>query len=410
MPGIAAQAGRWPQTPRNTRLIHSNSMRIQKLLSLLLTALTAGLAGAFVTLYLLPEQVEKTAAMKQPEISVPAIETPRQRGPFSYAEAVTRAAPSVVNIFTAKITTESQSLRFRDPLLQHLFGNMLPEKTRQRLDTSLGSGVIVSEDGYLLTNHHVIEGADEIKVVLANGKSVSVSIVGSDAESDVAVLKIDTDTPLQAIQINHTDSQQVGDVVLAIGNPFRVGQTVTMGIISATGRSHLGINTFENFIQTDAAINPGNSGGALVNARGELIGINTAIFSKTGGSHGIGFAIPFDLAEGIMQQLITTGHVVRGWLGIQGQDVSEKLAEAFSLHNAEGILVTGVMEEGPASKAGLRPGDVITRINDTEIDNSQQLVQLIASQPPGTHLTIVGWRGNEQIELETVSGERPKLK
>ncbi|MEW8153026.1 MAG: trypsin-like peptidase domain-containing protein, partial [Candidatus Thiodiazotropha endolucinida] len=306
-------------------------MRIQKLLSLLLTALTAGLAGAFVTLYLLPEQVEKTAAMKQPEISVPAIETPRQSGPFSYAEAVTRAAPSVVNIFTAKITTESQSLRFRDPILQHLFGNMLPEKTRQRLDTSLGSGVIVSEDGYLLTNHHVIEGADEIKVVLANGKSVSVSIVGSDAESDVAVLKIDSDTLLQAIQINQTDSQQVGDVVLAIGNPFGVGQTVTMGIISATGRSHLGINTFENFIQTDAAINPGNSGGALVNARGELIGINTAIFSKTGGSHGIGFAIPFDLAEGIMQQLITTGHVVRGWLGIQGQDVSEKLAEAFSL-------------------------------------------------------------------------------
>jgi serine protease DegS len=382
-------------------------MRIKKLLSLLLTALTAGLAGAFVTLYLQPRTVEHLPVTESAAVPRPQGDTPQQPGPYSYRDAVTRAAPSVVNIFTAKITTESQSLRFRDPLLQHLFGNMLPEQTRQRLDTSLGSGVIVSQDGYLLTNHHVIKGADEIKVVLANGKSVSVSIVGSDAESDVAVLKIDSDTALQAIQIDRSGLQQVGDVVLAIGNPFGVGQTVTMGIISATGRSHLGINTFENFIQTDAAINPGNSGGALVNANGELIGINTAIFSKTGGSHGIGFAIPFDLAEGIMQQLITSGHVVRGWLGIQGQDVTDKLAEAFSLHNAEGILVTGVMEDGPASAAGLRPGDVITRINSTKIDNSQQLVQLIASQPPGTRLTIGGWRGNEEIEIEATSGERP---
>ncbi len=382
-------------------------MRMRKLLSLLLTALTAGLAGAFVVLFMLPQQVERTETPKPPQKPAPAVEIPRQTGPFSYADAVASAAPSVVNIFAAKITTESQSLRFRDPLLQHLFGGMLPEQTRQRLDTSLGSEVIVSEDGYMLTNHHVIEGADEIKVVLANGKSVSVSIVGSDKEADVAVLKIDSDTPLQAIRIDSTGSQQVGDVVLAIGNPFGVGQTVTMGIISATGRSHLGINTFENFIQTDAAINPGNSGGALVNARGELIGINTAIFSKTGGSHGIGFAIPFDLAEGIMQQLITTGHVIRGWLGIQGQDVTQKLAEAFGLHNQEGILVTGVMEDGPASKAGLRPGDVIIRINKTRIDNSQHLVQLIAGQPPGTHLTIGGWRGNEELELETVSGKRP---
>ncbi|MBT2972026.1 MAG: transcriptional regulator [gamma proteobacterium symbiont of Ctena orbiculata] len=384
-------------------------MRMRKLLSLLLTAVTAGLAGAFVVLFMLPQQTEKAPALNPPQVSRPAIDMPRESGPFSYAQAVASASPSVVNIFTAKITTESQSLRFRDPLLQHLFGNMLPEQTRRRLDTSLGSGVIVSEDGYLLTNHHVIEGADEIKVVLANGKSVSVSIVGSDAESDLAVLKIDTDTPLQAIRIDSSGRQQVGDVVLAIGNPFGVGQTVTMGIISATGRSHLGINTFENFIQTDAAINPGNSGGALVNARGELIGINTAIFSKTGGSHGIGFAIPFDLAEGIMQQLISSGHVVRGWLGIQGQDVTDKLAEAFSLHNSEGILVTGVMEDGPASTAGLRPGDVITRVNSTRIDNSQQLVQLIASQPPGTRLTIGGWRGNEEIQLETISGERPAI-
>ncbi|MCU7860030.1 MAG: trypsin-like peptidase domain-containing protein, partial [Candidatus Thiodiazotropha sp. (ex Lucinoma kastoroae)] len=235
-------------------------MYMRKLLSLLLTALTAGLAGAFVVIFMAPELMRIADSDRQTKALAPTITLPRQSGPFSYAEAVERAASSVVNIFTAKITTESQTMRFKDPLLQHLFGNMLPEKTRQRLDTSLGSGVIISEDGYLLTNHHVIEGADEIKVVLANGQSVSVSVVGSDAESDVAVLKIDSDSKLQAIPIDDSSDQQVGDVVLAIGNPFGVGQTVTMGIISATGRSHLGINTFENFIQTDAAINPGNSG------------------------------------------------------------------------------------------------------------------------------------------------------
>ena len=385
-------------------------MRMQRLFSLLLTALTAGLAGAFVVLFLLPEGTLPPQSPQQIEQQDgPAVNLPRDTGPFSYAEAVQKAAPSVVNIFTTKITTESQAMRFKDPVLQHLFGSILPEKTRQRLDTSLGSGVIVTEDGYLLTNHHVINGADEIKVVQANGQSVSVSIVGSDAESDVAVLKINSDKPLQPIPVGHSGTQQVGDVVLAIGNPFGVGQTVTMGIISATGRSRLGISTFENFIQTDAAINPGNSGGALVNGRGELIGINTAIFSKTGGSHGIGFAIPFDLAEGIMQQLTTSGHVVRGWIGIQGQDVTEKLAEAFSLHIEDGVLVTGVLEDGPASKAGLRPGDVITSINDTALSNSQDLMQHIAGQPPGTQLVVGGWRGNDAFSLNAVSDERPEF-
>ncbi|MEJ2404748.1 MAG: trypsin-like peptidase domain-containing protein [Candidatus Thiodiazotropha sp.] len=319
------------------------------------------------------------------------------------------AAPSVVNIFSTKITTESRALRFTDPILQRLFGGMLPEKTRQRFDTSLGSGVIISNEGYVLTNHHVIEGADEIKVVLANGQSVDVSVVGSDAESDVAVLKIDSETPLSPIPIGHSGTQQVGDVVLAIGNPFGVGQTVTMGIVSATGRSHLGISTFENFIQTDAAINPGNSGGALVNARGELIGINTAIFSKTGASHGIGFAIPFDLAEGIMNQLIETGRVVRGWIGIQGQDMTDKLAEAFSLKIDTGVLVTGIMEDGPANKAGLHPGDVITKVDNTEVKNSQDLMQHIAGQPPGSRLEISGWRGSEKFTLYAISDERPKF-
>ncbi len=382
-------------------------MRMRKLFSLLLTVITAGLAGALVAIFLAPEMLQPTAPEPQPVKPTAQVELPRQSGPVSYADAVSKAAPSVVNVFTSKITTESQSMRFKDPLLQHLFGNLLPEQTRQRMETSLGSGVIVTPDGYMLTNHHVIEGADEIKVVLADGQSVSVSVVGSDADSDVALLKIDNERPLPAIPFGKSGGHQVGDVVLAIGNPFGVGQTVTQGIISATGRSHLGINAFENFIQTDAAINPGNSGGALINAHGELIGINTAIFSQSGGSLGIGFAIPIDLADGIMQQLITTGHVVRGWLGIQGQDVTERLAEAFGLRGTEGILVTGVLEGGPASQAGIRPGDVITQINETSPRNAQELMSAIAGHPPGTQLTVGGWRGSKAFSLEVVSGQRP---
>jgi serine protease DegS len=223
----------------------------------------------------------------------------------------------------------------------------------------------------------------------------------------VALLKIDSERPLQAIPVGKSGGNQGGDVVLAIGNPFGVGQTVTQGIISATGRSHLGINAFENFIQTDAAINPGNSGGALVNANGELIGINTAIFSRSGGSLGIGFAIPIDLAEGIMQQLITTGHVERGWLGIQGQDVTVRLAEAFGLHGTDGILVTGVLDGGPASQAGIRPGDVIIHIDESTPQNSQELMTTIANRPPGTKMVISGWRGSERFTVAVVSGQRP---
>jgi serine protease DegS len=385
-------------------------MHFRKLLSMLLTSVTAGIAAAIVLLFLMPEVLDQLRPHPELNKLSPQVALPRHSGPYSYADAVTTAAPSVVNIYTTKITTELQTLRFRDPVLQRLFGRMLPEQARERRETSLGSGVIVTKDGYLLTNRHVIEGADEIKVVLSNGHNVDVRIVGSDTESDLAVLKIDNEPDLPAIPIGSSGDQQVGDVVLAIGNPFGVGQTVTMGIISATGRSHLGINTFENFIQTDAAINPGNSGGALVNARGELIGINTAIFSKSGGSMGIGFAIPFDLAEGIMRQLITTGKVVRGWLGIQGQDVTERLAEAFGLHNTEGFLVTGVMEDGPASKAGLRPGDVITQINGARASNSHELMQLIANEAPGSAFEVRGWRGNEPLNFVAISGKRPTTK
>jgi serine protease DegS len=384
-------------------------MVFRKLFSLLLTSITAGIAAAIVLLFLMPEVLEQLRPTPKLNKLEPPILLSRASGPYSYADAVATASPSVVNIFTAKITTESQTLRFRDPFLQHLFGRMLPEQTRQRRETSLGSGVIVTQDGYLLTNQHVIKGADEIKVVLSNGHQVAVRIVGSDSESDLSVLKIDNEPDLPAIPIGSSGDHQVGDVVLAIGNPYGVGQTVTMGIISATGRSHLGINTFENFIQTDAAINPGNSGGALVNARGELIGINTAIFSKTGGSHGIGFAIPFDLAEGIMRQLIASGKVVRGWLGIQGQNVTEKLADAFGLRDVEGVLVTGVLEDGPASQAGLRPGDVITEVNGARARNSHELMRLIANEAPGSAFQVSGWRGNERFDFVAISGQRPSV-
>ncbi|KRT54201.1 Periplasmic serine protease, S1-C subfamily [endosymbiont of Ridgeia piscesae] len=386
-------------------------MKIRKLASFLMTSLTAGLAAAIVVLFLLPglrEPSPQAPHLNQPEASAePPAKPPTASGPFSYADAVATAAPAVVNIYTAKITTETQSLRFRDPLLQHFFGRLLPDQTRKRRETSLGSGVIITPDGYLLTNHHVIEEADEIKVVLRNGHNVAVRIIGSDAESDVALLKIDGEPDLPAIPISDPEKRRIGDVVLAIGNPFGVGQTVTMGIVSATGRHHLGINAFENFIQTDAAINPGNSGGALVNARGELVGINTAIFSRSGGSHGIGFAIPFELAEGIMRQLIATGEVVRGWLGIQGQDVTEELAEAFGLRSVEGVLITGVLEDGPGDQAGLTPGDVITSINGIAPKNSHELLQLIAGTAPGKQLHIGGWRGNTPIEATAISQPRP---
>ena len=384
-------------------------MQLRKLFSLLLSSITAGIAAAIVLIFLMPELLQHAAP--EPELNRPQQlqPLPHTTGPYSYADAVETAAPSVVNIFTTKITTELQPLRFKDPVLQRLFGRMLPEQLRERRENSLGSGVIVTQDGYMLTNRHVIEGADEIKVVLSNGHSVDVRIIGSDTESDLAILKIDNEADLPAIPIGHSRDVRVGDVVLAIGNPFGVGQTVTMGIISATGRSHLGINAFENFIQTDAAINPGNSGGALVNARGELIGINTAIYSKTGGSLGIGFAIPFDLAEGIMRQLIATGQVVRGWLGIQGQDVNEKLAEAFGLHGNEGFLVTGVMEGGPGSHAGLRPGDVIVSIDKVKTNDSHELMQMIANKAPGSTLEVSGWRGSESFTVKAISGTRPPV-
>jgi serine protease DegS len=372
----------------------------------LFKAVVAGLAAAFVILLLRPDllgQHRPVVELKQSQAPVTENGGPSS-GPVSYARAVEVAAPAVVNVYTTKIVTERASPLYNDPLFRYFFGDRLAP--RSRLESSLGSGVIVSDQGYILTNHHVIEGAAGIEVLLHDGRSAEATLVGTDPETDVAVLRIELDT-LPAITLNNTDRLQVGDVVLAIGNPFGVGQTVTQGIISATGRNHVGINTFENFIQTDAAINPGNSGGALINAFGNLIGINTVIFTKSGGSQGIGFAIPMSIAGDVMEQLIEKGHVSRGWLGIESQDITPQLAESFGLQNVTGVIIAGIQRNGPATRAGLRPGDIITKIDGQPATDSRSVMNMIARVPPGEHLPLVILRNGKRMETKATVGERP---
>jgi Do/DeqQ family serine protease len=280
---------------------------------------------------------------------------------------------------------------------------------RQR-SSGLGSGVIVSTDGYILTNNHVVEAADEIEVASNDGRKFKAKVVGSDPESDLAVLRIDGDGRLPAIAFAASDVLKVGDVVLAIGNPFGVGQTVTMGIVSALGRSHLGINTFENFIQTDAAINPGNSGGALVDTAGNLIGINTAIYSQSGGSLGIGFAIPVSLAKSIMEQIIRTGGVTRGWIGVGPQEITPELVESFNLPTAEGVVVAYVEPGGPAGRAGVKIGDILTTVQGKPVKDERGLIDTIAALPPGEKITLKLYRGKDQREVQVEIGTRPKAR
>ena len=379
-------------------------MKIQRFLTFLATSIGAGLAAAFLIIVINPDLLQEDQ-LEIKEAPAVTASLQRQSGPVSYADAVAKAAPAVVNIYTTKITTERITPYFGDPVIQQFFGDALSQIRRKR-ENSLGSAVIVDTDGYLLTNHHVIEGADEIRVVLASGQTLEADIIGVDKDTDLAVLKVDHHN-LPAISFARSKHLKVGDVVLAIGNPFGVGQTVTQGIVSATGRSQLGINTFENFIQTDAAINPGNSGGALINAHGDIVGISTAIFSKTGGSHGIGFAIPADLARGVMQQIVETGHVVRGWLGIAGQDITQDLASAYALQSHHGVLISGVQDNGPAFKAGLRPGDIITRIDNTELFSAFEILNLVATMQPGTKAKIHAMRGSQAMQLTAVIQERP---
>ncbi|MCB1936872.1 MAG: trypsin-like peptidase domain-containing protein [Nitrosomonas sp.] len=323
----------------------------------------------------------------------------------SYFEAAGRSMPSVVNIFTSQAVREAPHPLLNDPLFQRFFGEQSESRSRRR--SNLGSGVIVSPNGYILTNHHVIEAATEVEVALSDGRKVKAAIVGSDPETDLAVLKIDLDN-LPTITLGHSLDAKVGDVVLAIGNPFGVGQSVTMGIIGALGRTRVGINTFEEFIQTDAAINPGNSGGALTDTAGNLIGINTAIFSQTGGSLGIGFAIPIHIAKGIMEQIIQTGGVTRGWLGITMQDITRQLAHALKLDSETGALIVSVQKNGPADHAGIKAGDIMIAIEDEPFDNSSELLNKVAALSPGDTISVTLIRNKEEIKIGIKVGVRPK--
>ena len=330
--------------------------------------------------------------------------TTMQQGPVSYADAVTTAAPSVVNLYTTKVVNKPNHPLFEDPQFRRFFGDNSPKQ--KRMESSLGSGVIMSPEGYLLTNNHVTSGADQIVVALKDGRETLARVIGSDPETDLAVLKIDLKN-LPAITVGRSDNIRIGDVALAIGNPFGVGQTVTMGIISATGRNQLGLNNYEDFIQTDAAINPGNSGGALVDANGNLTGINTAIFSKSGGSQGIGFAIPVKLAMEVMKSIIEHGQVIRGWLGIEVQPLSQELAESFGLSGRPGIVVAGIFRDGPAQKAGLQLGDVILSIDGEPAGDGRRSMNQVARIKPTDKVTIQVMRNGKELKLTAEIGLRP---
>ena len=327
-----------------------------------------------------------------------------QQGPVTYADAVTRAAPAVANLYTTKVVNKNAKPLFEDPQFRHFFGNNAPKQ--KRMESSLGSAVIMSPEGYLLTNNHVVTGADQIVVALKDGRETLARVIGSDPETDLAVLKIDLNN-LPAITIGRSDTLRIGDIALAIGNPFGVGQTTTMGIISATGRNQLGLNNYEDFIQTDAAINPGNSGGALVDANGNLTGINTAIFSKSGGSQGIGFAIPINLAMEVMKSIIEHGQVIRGWLGIEVQPLTAELAESFGLAGRTGIVVAGIFRDGPAQKAGLQLGDVILSIDGAPASDGRRSMNQVARIKPSDKVSIVVMRNGKEIKLTAEVGLRP---
>jgi serine protease DegQ len=351
----------------------------------------------------LPSRVGAHVAVVQQAPTTGPLPTAVQMG--SYHEAVQRAAPSVVNIFTSKEIRSPRHPLLNDPIFRRFFGDQLPDEAQRA--SSLGSGVIVSASGFVLTNHHVVEAADEIEVALADGKKLLAKVVGNDPETDLAVLRVSAEN-LPSITFGSSDALKVGDVVLAIGNPFGVGQTVTGGIVSALGRTGLGINTFENFIQTDAAINPGNSGGALVDAGGNLVGINTAIFSRSGGSMGIGFAIPVSTAKMVLEQIVKTGGVTRGWIGVEVQEITPTLAESFKLGGQRGALIAGVLRGGPADKAGVKPGDVLVEVQGKPVADPTAMLNLIAALPPGAPARMKLRRQGQDVQATINVGRRPK--
>ena len=332
--------------------------------------------------------------------------TAKQIPAAGFSSAAEKVMPSVVNIYTSNEVKAPAQPFINDPRFRFFFGDQFDDNTPQQ-SSSLGSGVIVSHDGYILTNHHVIEGADQIEVALSDGRKAKGHVVGSDPETDLAVIKIDIANNLPAITFGHAEQSRVGDIVLAIGNPFGVGQTVTMGIVSALKRNHLGLNTFENFIQTDAAINPGNSGGALVDANGNLIGINSAIYSPNGGSLGIGFAIPVSTAKKIMEQIIQSGSVVRGWIGVAVQDLTPELLESFKLGDIKGVLIAEVVRGSPADKAGVKAGDILLSIADQPLSDSNVMLETISALQPNKIATLKLLRNQNEIAVQVKVGKRP---
>ena len=370
-------------------------------------AVTVAVAVLFVVSTFRPEWLPARAAPQPVRVQPPPVASgqPVSLHTGSYQEAVRRAMPSVVNIFTSKEIREPTHPLLNDPIFRRFFGDQIPEEAQRA--SSLGSGVIVSSSGYVLTNHHVVEAADEIEVALADGKKLLAKVVGNDPETDLAVLRVDASN-LPAITFGSSDALRVGDIVLAIGNPFGVGQTVTGGIVSALGRTGLGINTFENFIQTDAAINPGNSGGALIDAAGNLVGINTAIFSRSGGSMGIGFAIPVSTAQMVLDQIVKTGSVTRGWIGVELQEITPAVADSFKLGDAHGALIAGVLRGGPADKAGIKPGDVLLEVQGKPVVDPASMLNLVAALAPGASAKLKLNRQGRGLDATVTVGRRPK--
>ena len=369
---------------------------------------TVLVAAYFVTATLKPEWLNRRPGLSSIAVAPqpPAV----AEAPGSLRMAAKKASPAVVSINTSKAAV--QNPRSNDPWFRFFFGDQ-----GQQAQTGLGSGVIVSADGYVLTNNHVVEGADEIEVVLNDSRHARAKVVGTDPDSDLAVLKIGL-SKLPTIVLGNSDSAQVGDRVLAIGNPFGVGQTVTSGIVSALGRNQLGLNTFENFIQTDAAINPGNSGGALVDVNGNLLGINTAIYSRSGGSMGIGFAIPVATAQLVLESIVRDGQVTRGWIGVEPQDLSPELAETFGIHppkdmesdGFEGVVITGVLQNGPAAQAGIQPGDVVVAVGERRIHNVSELLSSVSMLKPGSAAPFTLVRNAQTVQVQVTPGVRPKTR
>ena len=376
-------------------------MRLYRTFTFVFTSIATGLAAAFLVLVFKPDFLGE-----QQYGSSPVMTLARQEGPVSYADAVQKTAPAVVNIFTTTLTRREAHPFFSDPLFRRFFGEELSQPRVEKRN-NLGSGVIVNKNGYIITNHHVIENASEIRVVLRDGRSMAARVVGTDPETDLAVLQASgEDFPVA--QLGRSEDLQIGDVVLAIGNGFGLGQTVTMGIVSALGRQSLGLTSYDNFIQTDAAINPGNSGGALINPYGDVIGINTAIYTKSGGSEGVGFAIPAQLVNKVFEQIRDKGRVVRGWIGVTTtQAVTPELAQALGLGDAKGLLIAQILRNGPADKAGIKPGDVIQKVNGIEAKTARVMVDLVADIQPGEDVKIELTRdGNSQtVHVEVI--ERP---